>query len=126
MPDEFEVMTPVTKPEAVSMAEIHAMRGLTDAVSTLGRQVERMNGKLDDVRERVIKLESRDYERRIEALNTALAASLTRIDGLESTRDHQRGAKALVDWLRVTAPWLLAGIAAFVAGLGMRDGVPGA
>jgi len=117
-------MTPVTKPEAVSMAEIHAMRGLTDAVSTLGRQVERMNGKLDDVRERVIKLESRDYERRIESLNTALAAALVRVDGLESTRDHQRGAKALVDWLRVTAPWLLAGIAAFVAGLGMKDGLP--
>lgn len=26
-----EIITPITKPEAVSMAEIHAMRGLTDA-----------------------------------------------------------------------------------------------
>lgn len=99
-----EILTPVTKPEAVSMAEIHAMRGLTDAVSALGRQVERMNAKVDDVRERVIKLEAREYERQIEALNERLSAAFKRIDDLEGTRDQQKCAKALVDWLRQTAP----------------------
>jgi len=118
MKDNREIMTPVTQPEAVTLAEIHALRGLTDAVGTVGRQVERMNSKLDDVRERVIKLEARDHERKIEALTDDLRAALSRIDGLESTRDHQRGAKVLVDWLRVTVPWLLAGVAAFVAGIG--------
>lgn len=117
-----EVMMPVPKPEAVSMAEIHAMRGLTDAVSTLARQVERMNAKVDDVRERVIKLEAREYERQIEGLNERLTAALRRIDDLEGTRDQQKGAKALVDWLRLTAPWLLAGIAAFAAGVGFNKG----
>lgn len=120
-----EIMTPVTKPEAVSMAEIHAMRGLTDAVSALGRQVERMNAKVDDVRERVIKLEAREYERQIEGLNDRLTATLKRIDDLESTRDQQRGAKSLVDWVRQTTPWLLAGIAAFVAGIGLKGGAAG-
>lgn len=111
-----EVMMPVPKPEAVSMAEIHAMRGLTDAVSTLTRQVERIGGKVDDVRERVIKLEAREYERQIEGLNERLGMALKRIDDLEGTRDQQKGAKALVDWLRQTAPWLLAVGAAVFAG----------
>lgn len=120
-----EIMTPVTKPEAVSMAEIHAMRQLTDAVAALGRQVERMNAKVDDVRERVIKLEAREYERQIEGLNERLGQALKRIDDLEGTRDQQRGAKSLIDWVRQTTPWLLAGIAAFVAGIGLKDGVAG-
>lgn len=118
-----EIMTPVSKPEAQAMAEIHAMRGLTDAVSSLGRQIERMNTKVDDVRERVIKLEAREYERQIEGLSERLTAALTRIDNLEGTRDQQRGARALVDWLRQTAPWLLAGVAAFAAGLGLKNGI---
>lgn len=119
-----EIMTPVTKPEAQAMAEIHAIRGMTDAVSSLTRQVERIGGKVDDVRERVIKLEAREYERQIEGLNDRLTATLKRIDDLESTRDQQRGAKSLVDWVRQTTPWLLAGIAAFVAGIGLKGGAP--
>ncbi|MFN7128417.1 MAG: hypothetical protein ACK4OJ_05070 [Brevundimonas sp.] len=118
-----EIMTPVTKPEAVSMAEIHAIRGLTDAVGTLTRQVERMNTKVDDVRERVIKLEAREYERQIEGLNDRLGDALKRIDGLEGTRDQQKGAKALVDWLRQTAPWLVALAMAALAGIGLKTGV---
>lgn len=115
-------MTPVTKPEAVSMAEIHALRGLTDAVGTLTRQVERMNAKVDDVRERVIKLEAREYERQIDILNDRLSSALKRIDDLEGTRDQQRGAKGLVDWARQTAPWLLALVMTGLAGLGLKPG----
>lgn len=115
-------MTPVTKPEAVSMAEIHAMRQLTDAVAALGRQVERMNAKVDDVRERVIKLEAREYERQIEGLNDRLGSALKRIDDLEGTRDQQKGAKVLVDWIRQTAPWLLALGMAVAAGVGLKTG----
>ena len=117
-----EILTPVTKPEAVSMAEIHAMRGLTDAVSNLTRQVERMNAKVDDVRERVIKLEAREYERQIKTLWDRLNTALKRIDDLEGTRDQQKGAKALIDWVRMTAPWLLALVMAVLAGLGFKAG----
>lgn len=119
-----EIMMPIPKAEAQTMAEIHAMRGLTDAVSALGRQVERMNAKVDDVRERVIKLEAREYERQIEGLNDRLTTALKRIDDLEGTRDQQRGAKGLVDWVRQTAPWLLAIAAAAIAGVGLKDGGP--
>ena len=117
-------MVPVTKPEAVSMAEIHALRGLTYAVGTLTRQVERMNSKVDDVRERVIKLEAREYERQIEGLSDRLALALKRIDDLEGTRDQQKGAKALVDWVRQTTPWLLALIMAALAAVGFKDAQP--
>lgn len=106
----------VPKPEAVSMAEIHAIRGLTDAVATLTRQTERMNAKMDDVRERVIKLEAREYERQIETLNGRLETYETRINDLEGTRDQQRGAKSLLDWLRQFAPFLFA----FGAGFGIK------
>ena len=119
---EEEVMMPVPKPEAVSMAEIHAMRGLTDAVGSLTRHVERIGGKVDDVRERVIKLEAREYERQIEGLNDRLTNALKRIDDLEGTRDQQKGAKALIDWVRQTAPWLLALAMAAAAGAGLRNG----
>lgn len=111
-----EIVTAVTKPEAVAMAEIHALRGLTDAVATLTRQTERMNAKMDDVRERVIKLEAREYERQIENLNDRLGTYETRINDLEGTRDQQRGAKSLLDWLRQFAPFLLA----FGAGFGIK------
>lgn len=115
-----EIITPVSRPEAVSMAEIHAMRQLTDAVAALGRQVERMNSKVDDVRERVIKLEAREYERQIEALNDRLGSALKRIDDLEGTRDQQRGAKGLIDWVRQTAPWLIAIAMAGLAAMGLK------
>lgn len=113
-------MMPVSKPEAVSMAEIHALRAVSDAMVALGRRFESMEGKFDDVRERVIKMEAREYERQIEVLSGRLEAYEQRINDLEGTRDQQKGAKAIVDWLRQTTPWLLAGIAAFAAGLGIK------
>lgn len=117
---ESEIMTPVTKPEAVSLAEIHALRGLTDAVGSLTRQVEKMGAKVDDVRERVIKLETREYERQIENLNTRYEDAIIRINDLEATRDRQTGALGVGSWLTKYAPWLLSGVAAFAAGVGFR------
>lgn len=108
-----EIMMPVPKPEATAMAEIHALRGLTDAVATLTRQVEKMNGKVDDVRERVIKLEAREYERQIEALNERLCTYEARVNDLEGTRDKQLGAKSMLDWIRQFTPWFLAGLAGY-------------
>jgi TolA-binding protein len=118
-------MTAVTKPEAVSMAEIHAIRQMTDAVGTLTRQVERMNSKVDDVRERVIRLEAREYERQIDDLSARLTAALVRIDGLESTRDKQTGAAGLAAWLTKNAPWLVAIFMAGLAAFGWKEGSPG-
>ena len=115
-----ELMMPVAKPEAVSMAEIHALRGLTDAVSGLGRQVEAMGLKVDDVRERVIKIEAREYERQIEAQNEKLNAAFKRIDSLEAARGRQDGALGVGAWVTKYAPWLMAIVVSGLAAIGIR------
>lgn len=52
------------------------MRRLTDAVSTLACQMERYGKKLDDVRERIIRNETKNHERAIEAIQAELKTSL--------------------------------------------------
>lgn len=131
-----EIMTPVTKPEAVALAEIHAMRQMADAVSAQTkffgdamaahtRAVERVADEVKNIDRRLIRVEEAKHGKDIERLSDGLSSLSKRIDDLESTRDQQKGAKALVDWLRQTAPWLLAGIAAFAAGVGLKGGVGG-
>lgn len=132
-------MTAVSKPEAVAMAEIHAMRSLADsvkaqtaffgeAVAGMTKALERVASDVkevgDDVRaidRRLIHVEAAKHAQEIEKVAGELSAALARIDLLESTRDQQKGAKALVDWLRQTAPWLV-GIAAAVF-LGWKEKV---
>ena len=115
-----EVMTPVSTHEALSLAEIHVLRQISDNLASQGRQLERMNEKVDDVRERVIGLEKSGYDKRLEALKGDLTKALERIDTLESQRDQVKGAAPLWTWLSKNAPWLFAGIAAFVAGWGIK------
>ena len=115
-----EIMTPVTRPEAVSMAEIHAMRGLTDAVSRLAGQVERMGTKLDDVRERVVALEASRYEQQIELVHDRLGQALKRIDALEAQQDRQAGALSVGTWISKYAPWLMAIIVSGLAAVGWK------
>lgn len=121
--DIEQIMTPVSKPAAVAMAEIHAMRGLTDAVGALTRQVERMNGKIDDVRERVIKMEAREYERQIETLGENLGEALSRINSLEAAQDRRTGMVSVGGWFSRAAPWLIALGAAVLAALGWERAV---
>lgn len=126
-----QVMMSVTTPDAVKMAEIHAMRQLADSVAQQSRQfsehmgaqtraLEKMTGKVDDVRERVIRLESAQHGAEIEKVRVELVKALSRIDTLESQRDQMKGAGTLATWLTKNAPWLLAGIAAFAAGMGFK------
>lgn len=133
MPPADEIMTPVSKPEAVAMAEIHAMRGLTDAVSNLARQsadsmaantrvLEKLTDKVDGMNTRLTRLEEAKHGREIDGLKEEIKEMIREIDGLKSTRDQQRGAKALVDWLRQTAPWLVAVVMAVAATVGFRGG----
>lgn len=136
-----EIMMPVPKAEAVSLAEIHAMRQLTDAVSTLARQMERYGEKLDDVRERIIRIEAKNHERAIEAIQTELKIAqskiatfdglqkklddaLAKIDGLESVRDKATGAVGASGWLAKYAPWILTIAALALAGLGFDQAKP--
>lgn len=60
------------------------------------------------------------------AANTNLRRELDdlvkRVAALEAERNKLVGMKGLVDWLLKNMPWLLAGIAAFAAGIGFDKG----
>lgn len=121
-----EIMMPVAKAEAVAMAEINAMRQvadtlrvLSDAVTTQGKAqaeqaaastkaLERLTDKVDGMNTRLVRLEEAKHGREIERLEGCINRLDRRVNDLEGTRDQQRGAKSLVDWLRQTAPWLAA------------------
>lgn len=121
-----EIMTPVTTPQAVQMAEIQAMRQVADTLKVLSdnvtaqgkaqaehsaastRAMERLTEKVDGMNSRLIRLEEAKHGREIERLEAFIENVDRRVDNLEGTRDQQRGAKGLIDWLRQTAPWLAA------------------
>lgn len=122
-PEAEQIMMSVTPSEALRQAEIHAMRQMADAVTAqtkffgdaLGantRSLERAVEKLDEVNERLIRVEEQKHGKMIEELRAEmrdeLRGAFRRIKDLESTRDKQSGAKAMIDWLRVTTPWLFA------------------
>lgn len=134
-----EIMMPVAKAEAVAMAEINAMRQVADTLRVLSdsvqaqgkaqaeqsaastRAMERLTEKVDGMNSRLIRLEEAKHGREIERLEGVIGTLDRRVDDLEGTRHQQRGAKGLVDWLRQTAPWLVAvavGIAGFMGGMG--------
>ena len=47
-----------------------------------------------------------------------------RLESLEEQRNKVVGVASFFGWLAKSAPWLLAGMAAFVAGLGIKDKIP--
>ncbi|HYE46210.1 MAG TPA: hypothetical protein VEA44_10610 [Caulobacter sp.] len=124
------------------MAEIHAMRQLADAVqgqtklfgesmAASVRAMEKIGAKMDslsdEVRQvdrRLLQMEAKEHSAAIDKLNGQIEALKTKIDGLEATRDQQKGALNLVGWLRQTTPWLLAIGAGIAAALGWKDGTP--
>lgn len=128
---EEQIFMSVPTVDAQSLAEIHALRALADAVTLQGRQVsehisantramEKLGDQVGDLSVRVTRLEEQKHGRDIEGMRDELRGAFRRINDLESTRDKQSGAKALVDWLRVTAPWLFVLGASTLAFLGWQ------
>lgn len=129
MPDE--VMTPVPKAEAISLAEIHAMRSLADAVSGQTKAfeqamsantkvLEKLSDKVDGINSRLIRLEEAKHGREIDALKAEIAGIAERVDGLEQIRDRQAGAMGVGAWVTKYAPWLMALIVSGLAAVGWR------
>lgn len=129
MPED-EIMMPVPKPEAVVMAEIHALRQISDALTATNRSLATLTADVRDVRERVIKIEAKDMDAKIAEyrsecrtscaeLRADIKAANVRIDVLEAAKDRTAGAMSVGAWLTKYAPWLVALIMAGMAGVGV-------
>jgi hypothetical protein len=107
---------------ALHQAQILTLRQIGDNLAAQTKRLEGLTNKVDDVRERLVRLEAQEAGKLVEALRGDLKGALARIDELEAQRDKVVGVAAFWTWLARSAPWLAAGGAAFMAGLGLKTG----
>lgn len=130
-PHPGEVLTSMPTLEALMQAHIHALRQVGDNMERMDRRFEGMANKVEQLTESVIGLEKSGYDQRLASLKVDLEKVQakhvldlekvqTQVDVLKSQRDQALGAMSLTGWLTKYAPWLLAGIAAFAAGAGLK------
>lgn len=105
-----------------SDAELFSLRQISENLAAQTQRLEGLTSKVDDVRERLVRLEAQEAGKLVEALRSELKAAISRVDQLEAARDRVVGVAAFGAWLARSAPWLAAGLAAFLAGLGLKAG----
>ena len=115
-----EIMMPVPKGEAVQMAEIHALRQISDNLAAQTRQLEKLGDKVDDVRERVIALEMSGFDKRLEAIKSDMDVLKRDISELKSQRDKVVGAATFWTWLGKNFPWFIAMLGAAAAAVTLK------
>jgi hypothetical protein len=108
--------------ETLHQAQVLTLRQIGDNLAAQTKRLEGLTAKVDDVRERLVRLEAQEAGKLVDALRIELKAALARVDVLESQRDQAQGVAAFWAWLARSAPWLAAGVAAFAAGLGLKTG----
>lgn len=101
-------------------AQIVALRQIGEHVAAQTARLEGLAAKMDDVRERLARLEALEAGKLVEGLRGELKGALGRIDQLESQRDRVAGAADFWTWLARSMPWLATGLIAFLAGLGLK------
>ena len=109
--------------EELSQAQILTLRQIGDNLAAQTRRLEGLTDKVDDVRERLVRLEAQEAGKLVDVVRNDLKAALGRIDGLEAQRDQVFGVATFWSWLLRSAPWLAAGLAAFFAGHGLKGNV---
>lgn len=97
-------MMNVSKPDALQHIEITVLRQLGDNIAAQTRHLETLSSKVDDVRERVIRIEARETEKHVENLSKRLAI-------VEAKDNRISGVAAFGAWVAQSAPWLMAVIA---------------
>ncbi len=103
-------------------AQLFSLRQISENLAAQTQRLEGLTSKVDDVRERLVRLEAQEADKLVEALRSELKAAISRVDQLEAARDRVVGVAAFGAWLARSAPWLAAGLAAFLAGLGLKAG----
>lgn len=111
MADPEEIMMAVSKPDALQHIEITVLRQIGENVAAQTRQLEGLSKDVRDVRERVIRIEARETEKQVEALNARVAV-------LEAQGQKVSAITAFGSWLIQAAPWLVTAIVVAGALLG--------
>ncbi|HEY2010509.1 MAG TPA: hypothetical protein VGH23_16085 [Rhizomicrobium sp.] len=112
MAESGEIMMAMTKPDALQHIEITVLRQMGENIAAQTRHLETLSGKVDDVRERVIRIEAKETEKAVEALSARVAT-------LEARGNQARGVAAFGSWLVQAAPWLMTAIVVIAALLGI-------
>jgi hypothetical protein len=117
-----QVMTAASPTEVMHGIEITVLRQMGDNLAAQTRALDKLSDKVDDVRERVIRLESQKTHIEVAAIQKRMDNALERIDDLEAQQDRSAGAESVWAWLSKNAAWLVALILAGIAGLAFKGG----
>ena len=112
---------PAQNYDQLQQANLFALQQISENLSAQTKRLEGLTAKVDDVRERLVRLEAQEAGKLVEAVRGDLKGALSRIDQLEAERDKVVGVGAFWAWLVRSGPWLVAGIAAFLSGMGLKD-----
>lgn len=101
--------------------QILTLRQIGENIASQTRRLESLSTKMDDVRERLVRVEAQEAGKLVDTLRRDLQAGLVRIDELEAQRDKVVGVTAFWSWLARVGPWLAA-VGAYMAGATLSGG----
>lgn len=108
--------------QALQDAQILTLRQIGEHIASQTQRLENLSAKMDDVRERLVRLEAQEVGKLMDSVRRELQSAFSRIDQLEAQRDKVAGVAAFWSWLARAGPWLAAGLGAFLAGVGLKNG----
>ncbi|WP_304171450.1 hypothetical protein [Phenylobacterium aquaticum] len=108
--------------DSFQQAQIFTLNQIGENVASQTARLEKLSAKMDDVRERLVRLEAQEAGKLVDAVRRELQSALSRIDDLEAQRDRVFGVAAFWSWLARVGPWLAAGLGAFLAGASLKGG----
>lgn len=105
---------------ALQKSQILTLQHIGDNLAALTRRLEGLAAKVDDVRERLVRLEAQEAGKLVDAVRGELKQAQGRLDALESQRDRVAGVAWFWGWISRSAPWVAAGLAAALAMMGLK------
>ena len=105
---------------ALQKTQILTLQQIGENLSAQTRRLEGLTIKVDDVRERLVRLEAQEAGKLVEGVRGELKTALERLDALEAQRDRAVGVAWFWGWISRSAPWVAAGLAAALAIVGLK------
>lgn len=110
-----EVMMPRKTSDALEQSHILALRQISDGLAQTNRLLERQANKLQEMHDKMVKVESLEIVTKFKDMKDSLDAACARIDRLETDKDRRDGATGFFEWAGKVVPWVLALLAALGA-----------